>query len=551
MSDGLRFCALVPLYDNASTVKDVVQGCLEHVDHVIVVDDGSTDGGPDRVRDLDGVILVSLGHNHGKGEALRRGLEEAHEQHFTHAIAIDADGQHAPRYIPRFISASRRNPGAIITGMRRLEKAGAPGLSHFGRSFSNFWYAVETFRHIGDAQCGYRVYPVERTLALRTRTSRYTIEHETIVLASWSGMDVRSDVLMDVHYGDDVVSHFDAFHDNVRYSFLNAFYTLSRFSGAYRLMKRDLPPPPDPDSGDQPSWVHGKSLGTRPGYWWFQMLARYGSIDAAYRFLDAVVAYYVTFAPKEYREASTDYLRRQFPGTSSAEAKLHQFRHFRHFGEAVLDQALVPHFGLDEFRIHGRGLEHIQQAVDGGKGLILLGAHFGPWQFGAVGLGKKGITVNIAAVIQEARVMDAYLSAQRERSDHPMPEILLLSGETPFSSLSIVEALREGKVVALHADRTILGKSARVPFLGDDASFPLGPFVLAEVTGAPICIWFAAKTDPCTVRIQVHEPFSVGPGPRSERDDRIHAALHRYVDLLEQTVRIYPYQWYNFFDFWK
>ncbi len=550
MAEGLRFCAIVPLFDNGGTVAGVVSGCLDHLADVIVVDDGSTDAGAASVEGTDGVHLVSLGVNRGKGEAIRRGLEEAARLGFTHAIAIDADGQHDPRYIPRFEAAAQRNPGAIITGLRRLEKAGAPGSSHFGRSFSNFWYAVETWRTIGDAQCGYRVYPVLRTLALRTRTSRYTIEHETIVLAAWSGMEVASDVIMDVRYGEDVVSHFDKLRDNVRYSFLNAYFTLARYSGAYRLLRSELPPAPGP-AGSTPGWIHGESLGTRPGYRWFEMLARVGGIDAAYRFLDVVVSYYVAFAPTRYRQASLSYLRRQFPSASPAELRLHMWRHFRHFGEAVLDQALVPHLGVEQFSIDGKGLDHIEKARAQGKGLILLGAHVGPWQFGAMGLARKGITVSIAAVVQEARAMDAYLAARRETSSHPMPEIILLSGETPFSSLSVVEALREGKVVALHADRTILGKSLAVGFLGDEAPFPLGPFVLAELTGAPVCIWFASKMDRRTVRIHVHEPMHVGPGPRSQRQARIEKALRAYVDLLEQTVRIHPYQWYNFYDFWK
>jgi predicted LPLAT superfamily acyltransferase len=547
MADPLRFCAIVPLFDNASTVAAVVRGCLEHVGEVIVVDDGSTDDGPARVRDVEGATLVSLGRNRGKGAALRRGLEEAARRRYTHAIAIDADGQHDPSYIPRFRETAARRPGAIITGVRRLERAGAPGSSHFGRFFSNFWYAVETWRTVADSQCGYRAYPVERTLALRTRTNRYTIEHETIVLAAWSGMEVHGEVVMDVHYGEDVVSHFRSLDDNVRHSFLNAFFTLARYSGAHRLLRRELPPPP---GSGRPDWIDARSLGNRPGYWWFETLARLGGVDAAYRFLDVVVSYYAAFAPREYREASLSYLRRQFPGAGRWELERHRWRHFRSFGETVLDQGLVPHVDLSTIRIQGHGLEHIEGAARAGGGLILLGAHFGPWQYAAMGLGRRGITVHVAALIQEARAMDAYLSAQRSRTTDPMPEIILLSGDSPFSSLPVVEALREGKVVALHADRTILGKSARVPFLGDDASFPLGPFVLAEVTGAPVCIWFAAKTDRRTVRVQVHEPITVGPGPRSGRDRRIRDALYRYVELLEQTVRNHPYQWYNFYDFW-
>ncbi len=300
-----------------------------------------------------------------------------------------------------------------------------------------------------------------------------------------------------------------------------------------------------------PTWVRGKSLGNRPGYWWFAMLARTAGVDAAYRFLDVVVSYYSVLAPREYRNASNEYLKRMFPDASPSELRRHRWHHFRQFGENVLDHALVPQFGLDEFSVGGVGLEHIETAASQGKGLILLGAHYGPWQFGAAGLGRKGITVRIAAVIQEARAMDSYLSQLRSRSKHPMPEILLLDGESPFASMTIADSLEKGDVVALHADRHLLGRSVTVPFLGSPARFPLGPFVLSELTGAPLAIWFAVKQDRRSVRITVHEPFCIRPGNRRDRNERLEEALQRYVSLLEDTVRANPYQWYNFYDFWR
>ena len=550
-SETSLVCALVPVFNNAGTVGSVVERCLAHVADVIVVDDGSTDGSTRDLRGRNGVHIVRLDENQGKGEAIRRGLAKADVLGFTHAIALDADGQHDPDHIPEFVAAIEREPGAIIIGVRRMEEAGAPGSSRFGRSFSNFWYRVQTWERVDDAQCGYRAYPVRRTLALETRSKRYTIEHEVIVLAAWSGMPVSSSVPISVTYSKDIVSHFNKFMDNVKFSALNASLTLARYSGAHRFLCRELPPPPVAPAQKTPTWVHGKSLGTRPGYWWFGMLARAAGVDAAYRFLDVVVSYYSVLAPREYREASSNYLRRMFPDASPSELRRHRWHHFRQFGENVLDHALVPQLGLEQFKIGGEGLDYIEAAASRGRGLILLGAHFGPWQFGAVGLGRKRITVRIAAVIQEARAMDSYLSQLRARSSHPMPEILLLDGESPFASMTIADALEKGDVVALHADRHLLGRSIALPFLGTPARFPLGPFVLSELTGAPLAIWFAVKKDRRSVQIQVHEPFNIRPGSRKDRNERLHEALGRYVSLLEDVVRQHPYQWYNFYDFWE
>ena len=547
MAERIRTCALVPVFNNAGTVASVVRACLDHVGTVIVVDDGSTDGSGSEVEGIAGVVTVRLGTNRGKGEAIRAGLEEARRRGFSHAIALDADGQHDPSYIAEFERAIARNPGAIIAGTRRLAEAGAPASSRFGRSFSNFWYAVETWRSMGDAQCGFRAYPVDRTLALRTRANRYPMEHEVVVLASWSGMEVRSDVGMDVRYGEGIVSHFDKIGDNARFSALNAGLTMARYSGAWRLMRRDLPPAP---GATAPAWVSGRSLGNRFGYGWFEALARIGGPEAAYRFLDVVVPYYCAFAPAEHRAASLDYLGRVFPDASAASLRVHMFRHFRRFGESVVDQAIIPAIGMAGFDVGGVGLEHIREAAAGGRGLILLGAHVGPWQFGATGLGTEGVTVTIAAVVNEARALDAYLDRVRSSSRAPMPRILRVSGETAFGSLTVIEALRAGSIVALHGDRHISGKSSPVTFLGAPASFSLGPFVLSEVTGVPIAPWFATKESGRRVTIEVHDPFGIEPGPRKTRGERMGSALARYAGLLEDHVRKHPYEWYNFYDFW-
>jgi predicted LPLAT superfamily acyltransferase len=87
--------------------------------------------------------------------------------------------------------------------------------------------------------------------------------------------------------------------------------------------------------------------------------------------------------------------------------------------------------------------------------------------------------------------------------------------------------------------------------MGSPARFPLGPFVLSELTGAPLAIWFADKVDRRSVKITVHEPFNIRSGTRRDRNERLEEALRRFVTLLEATVRENPYQWYNFYDFWE
>ena len=114
-------CCVIPVYNNAGTIADVVKRTLRQCDDVIVVNDGSTDGTAEILRELDGITLVDYNDNAGKGTALKRGFRQALDMGFAYAITLDADGQHYPEDIPTLLKANMANPGALIVGSRKLD----------------------------------------------------------------------------------------------------------------------------------------------------------------------------------------------------------------------------------------------------------------------------------------------------------------------------------------------------------------------------------------------------------------------------------------------
>lgn len=165
---AMKLCAIIPTYDNAATIERVVTDLRERgIEDVIVVDDGS---GPElkavvtslKERGLADVVFRA--ENGGKGAAVKSGLARASERGFTHALQIDADGQHASSDIPRFIEASRTNPSALVLGQPVFDDS-APLGRRLARQISIFFCALEVLsRKIGDPLCGFRVYPVEPAL---------------------------------------------------------------------------------------------------------------------------------------------------------------------------------------------------------------------------------------------------------------------------------------------------------------------------------------------------------------------------------------------------
>lgn len=235
---------VIPVYNHGQTLRAVVQGALAVHPDVLVVDDGSTDGstggGVDALADLP-VRVLRHETNQGKGRAILTAAAEARRLGKTHIITLDADGQHYPADIPKFVAAVSASPRAVIIGARRFDSPNVPGASKFGRSFSNFWLRVQTGQKISDVQCGFRAYPVAIFDALRLREPRFAFEVEVLVKAAWAGYPLQ-DLDIDVHYPvpEERVSHFKALRDNVAISLLNTRLTARAFLPVpHRLYEED------------------------------------------------------------------------------------------------------------------------------------------------------------------------------------------------------------------------------------------------------------------------------------------------------------------------
>ena len=218
-----NICAIIPTYNNAGTVRQVIDDVLRHCDQVIVVNDGSTDETATVLQALPaGVTVMTHTENKGKGHALVTGFRKAKEMGFTHAVTIDADGQHFADDIPLLVEEMRRDPEAIIVGCRNLTEENMPRQNTFANRFSNFWFKLQTGIPLPDTQSGFRLYPLALLKGLRLITSRYEAELELLVFAAWAGVSVKS-VSVRVYYppAEERVSHFRPVYDFFRISVLN------------------------------------------------------------------------------------------------------------------------------------------------------------------------------------------------------------------------------------------------------------------------------------------------------------------------------------------
>jgi len=220
--DRLGVCVIIPTYNNAHALENVLNGVLSYTDHVIVVNDGSTDRTAEILNSFGQVKVESYAVNKGKGYALRHGLFKAYESGYHYAITIDSDGQHFPEDLPKFLEKIEAHPGSLIMGARNMEQAGVPGKSSFGNKFSNFWFKFETGLSLSDTQTGYRLYPLKSLANKKFFTRKFEFEIEVLVRSAWSGISIH-EVPVKVYYADksERVSHFRPFRDFTRISILN------------------------------------------------------------------------------------------------------------------------------------------------------------------------------------------------------------------------------------------------------------------------------------------------------------------------------------------
>ena len=170
MKPSQTHLVVIPSYNTGAKLLGTMKQALACWQPVWVVMDGSTDGSAAALAEMsgreNGLRVFSLERNSGKGAAVLHALLAARREGFTHALVLDADGQHSPSDIPRFMESSQKNPGAMILGVPQFA-ADAPASRRYGRLVGNWWANLETlWGGVEDSLFGFRVYPIKESLRI-------------------------------------------------------------------------------------------------------------------------------------------------------------------------------------------------------------------------------------------------------------------------------------------------------------------------------------------------------------------------------------------------
>jgi len=546
-------CVVIPCYNHGAMMASVLARLAPFNLPVFIVDDGSDEATCRQLEPLlnEQVILIRLAENQGKGAAVMRGLQVAAEAGFSHALQVDADGQHQIEDCPQMLAEARQHPQCLISGQPVYDDS-IPKSRLYGRYITHFWVWVETLSFsIKDSMCGFRVYPLAPTLALATRHpigQRMDFDTEIMVRLYWAGTPSRF-IATRVTYPQDGVSHFDALHDNVRISWMHTRLFFGMLPRIPSLLRRPR--------GEH--WAQTKERKGLAGLKFMLWIYRIFGRGIFTLFLWPVIGFYwLSGGPQ--REASRQWL--QTVKTVAAQksqplpARMTSFHHFLRFGEAMLQKIASWRGDLR----WGKEIDFAagaEQALAAGQpgGRLILASHLGDIEVcRALAQQVSGLVINALVFTDNAerfrQVMDEIAP---EASKHVIP----VSNIGPETAILLQQKLDAGEWVAIVGDRTAVNRQRggvrRViwsNFLGKPAPFPQGPFVLAAALRCPVLLMFALREQG---QLKLHcEPFA-DPLllPRATRQQALQDAVDRYAARLEHHALIAPLDWFNFFDFWQ
>lgn len=558
-------CLLIPCYNHAGPLAAVLARLAEFELPCLLVDDGSE---PVAAAALDAlaaqhpwVSLLRHPHNQGKGGAVMTGLRRAHELGFSHALQVDADGQHDLTDLPALLAEARQHPAALVSG-RPLYDDSVPKGRLYGRYITHVWVWIETLSFaIKDSMCGFRVYPLASTCALLERVAlgrRMDFDTEVMVRLHWAGVPMRF-VPTRVIYPVDGRSHFRLFRDNLDISWMHTRLVCRLL---WDLLLRLCRWPARLGAQLTRLWrerrTHWSRTPERGSLLGMQiMLASYRLLGRrGFSLLLYPVIGYFWLTGRAQREASRAYLARletfaNAQGVALPAEPRSSFRHFLRFGEAALDKLAGWRGDITEQQVELVGAEHYQAAINSGKGVLLLGSHLGDLELcRALGSRKQGLRINALVFTRHAARFNALLKQINPDSHLNLIQVQELGADT---AILLKEKLEQGEWVVIVGDRTSVTREKRViwaDFLGAPAPFPLGPFVLSSVLGCPVYLMFGLKEQG---RFRVHfEPFADGqPLPRQGRQQILASRVQAYADRLQHHCLRAPLDWFNFFDFWQ
>ena len=542
-------CAIVPSHNHHLALSRVIENIRQIGLPVFIVDDGSDEPARSAIAAFNdstsGVQVVRLPVNCGKGAAVSEGFRFAQAGGYSHAVQIDADGQHDLNALPRLLERARINPDAIVSGKAVYDES-VVAARRIGRWFTHIWVFIETLSfRISDSMCGFRVYPLVSVLSLLAEEQvgkRMDFDTEIMVRLFWRGVPpVMLPVKVTYPVGN--ISNFDMLWDNWRISKMHTRLVLTLLMRLPRVLAHR----PRAVAGESTHWAAMAERGTNWGLRFvasaYLLLGR-----RAARVMLAPIVFYFFAAGAEQRRFSQDFLRRTFGRPPSM---TETWRHFTNFSCRTLDTLAAWTGGIPKEAVKIETPEALEKAIADRRGALLIVSHHGNVEI-ARALMSPSLRDRLTILVYTRHAAN-YNRILSEIQPEVASRLIQVSELGPETAILLQERVARGEWVAIAGDRVPLGsrgRTTRVSFLGAPAVFSLGPYILASLLGCRVWLMFCRRDDHGGWNLSLESFAETIDLPRGNRDEALTGYAAAYASRLESECRYDPMQWYNFFDFW-
>jgi predicted LPLAT superfamily acyltransferase len=520
----------------------------------VIVNDGSSDDTATILDNLcaqhQALFAIHQSVNSGKGGAVCRGLAWALSQGYSHALLVDADGQHATGDIPRFLAAAEDAPTSLILGAPRFGED-APLARRIGREVSNALAGVATWSFAArDVLCGFRVYPVRvlvDCVEIDQLQQRMGFDVDIVIRSIWCGLGVVN-IPTKVVYPENGVSHYRYMADNLQ--MVKLYQKLVLF-GLIRGPMRIL------GMGGTPrrrEWYSIAERGSLRGLRFLLLiLEKVGRLPLLLIMIPVVLHMFVW--GRVARRAAIEFQRvvttRDGRSTSECTLVVRALRQFWEFGVSIVEKVTSWRDGVPLERFTWIGRDEVKAHLAAGRGVIFMGAHVGNVEvIRAIGE-KRKVVVNALMFTANSRQFRRFLEEINERA---FLRVIDVSTVDPSMILDIQERLNRGEIVAILGDRVPKHSANRVvevSFLGRQAHFPEGPWILCSLVDAPVYTVFSMRERGGRYTVAFEHLADKVSLPRVDRKRAIEGYAQEFAARLERVAERYPFQWFNFYDLWS
>lgn len=285
----------------------------------------------------------------------------------------------------------------------------------------------------------------------------------------------------------------------------------------------------------------GKTRGGTFGYSFFIGIIKTIGVIPAYIFLCFVIPYFVLFAPKATKSTWL-YARKMLHLGWMPSVRLLFFNYYR-LGQVLIDRIAIGNGKEASFTFEFENYDEFLNLLNANEGAVIIGAHVGSWEMGAPFFGNYGKKMNIVLYDAEYQRIKNILSKNSYRASY---KVIPIKSKDLSHIFAIKEAIDEKEYVCFQGDRYIKKEDThRVHFLGKEALFPKGPFLLASRIGAPVVFYYAMREKGRRYRFHFIQADSA-----ADQSNEIYL-LQQYVTTLEKILHKYPEQWFNYYPFWE